>query len=213
MSRTKKLFGHKGFTLIELLVSAGLSSFILVAVLTTALMLGRMGANVQNYTEIESKARRALEMFSREARLAYAMDNGTTTAVSPLSTTQIRFYIPDSNSTNRIGTGTGSYTVIYTFSGSSLTRYGPPISDPSGTYATTTLLTNIQQISGSSYLNFYKYINSNYNYIILNPSTANATTYREAQQVEMNFVVTRTSTTVTKATNKVLSARFILRNK
>lgn len=213
MFRTKRF--SPGFTLIELLVSMGLASFILVGVLMSFLMIGRMGANVQNYTEIESKARKVLEQFSREARLAYNMDDGVSTSVafSGNSSTQVRFYIPDSNSTNRTGTSTGAYTVTYAISGSNFTRTGPPITDPTGASSTTILMTNVQQIGSTPYLNFYKHLptSTNYNTALTTPNSA--VSYLEAQQIEVNFLVYRTSTTVTKATNKVLSARFILRNK
>ncbi len=48
------------------MVSAGISAFIMAGVMSSFLMMGRTGANMRNYTELEGQARRALELFSRE---------------------------------------------------------------------------------------------------------------------------------------------------
>ena len=61
---------RRGFTLVELLISAGLAGFILTAVLTTFLFLGRSGANIQNYNDMEGQARRGLEQFAQDVRHA-----------------------------------------------------------------------------------------------------------------------------------------------
>jgi Tfp pilus assembly protein PilW len=193
-----------GFTLVEVLIGATLSSFVLAGVLSAFLMMGRMGANIQNYTEIESKARQSLELFSREVRLAYSIA-GTT-----LDSSTVTLNIPDTTS-NRTGTGSGAYTVTYTYDAvnSQLTR-----AVNSGTAVP--FITGIQLIPGSTA--FFKY------YRLLNPenfemgkgylfNSAVATIPREARQIEISFVLQRKSVTVATASNKVLSARFILRNK
>jgi prepilin-type N-terminal cleavage/methylation domain-containing protein len=207
-----KMRTQKGFTLVELIVSAGLSGIIMVGVLSCFLMLGRMGANIQNYTDMESRGRKALELFGREVRMAYDVDSGITINNTPLSATSLRLYIPDTTSTPS-GTSTGSYTVTYAFSGNNFTRNGPPVDEPSGAVTTTILMTDVQQIGANPYFNFYKHLNTFY-YDTLNPLTPKtAGSYNETKQVEVNFLVSRQSKTVTTATNKVLSARFILRNK
>ena len=45
------------------MIGAALSSFILAGVLSTFLFLGRSGANIQNYNDMESQARSALELL------------------------------------------------------------------------------------------------------------------------------------------------------
>src|SRR5690606_28949793 len=62
--------GRRGFTLVEVLISAGLSAFILAGVLSTFLFLGRSGANMQSYSDMESEARRGLELFAQDVRQA-----------------------------------------------------------------------------------------------------------------------------------------------
>jgi Tfp pilus assembly protein PilW len=62
-----------GFTLVEIMIGAALSAFVLAGVLTTFLFLSRSGANIQNYSDMESEARRALETFAEDVRQARAI--------------------------------------------------------------------------------------------------------------------------------------------
>jgi prepilin-type N-terminal cleavage/methylation domain-containing protein len=201
---------QRGFTLVEVMVGATISTFLLVGVLSTVLLMGRSSANIVNYSDIEAKARQSLEYFSREARLAYA--------VPAYNATSVTLSIPDTTSAPK-GTGTGAYTVTYAFDSVNglLTRTGPPINNPTGTSATETVLTGVQQISGTPFFNYYRYVKpTSYplgqGYIdgFSNNTAANA---REIKQVEVSFLLRKSNVTVTAATNKVLSARFILRNK
>lgn len=191
--------------MVELMVSTTLGGFIMVGVLSCFLMLGRMGSNIQNYTEMEAQGRQALELFSREVRMAYDINHTT------LSPSSVTLYIPDTSS-SRTGTGTGAYNVTYTFDSTNklFTRTGPPINDPAGATATTTLMKNVQQIGTTNFFCYYRYVNTNY----VTGFVANtASSYREVQQIEVSFLVDRQTTSVPTASNKVLSARFILRNK
>ncbi|MEI6464394.1 MAG: hypothetical protein WCQ89_06695, partial [Verrucomicrobiota bacterium] len=52
------------------MISATLGSFVLLAVLTTFLFLGRSGANLMNYSDMETQARKALELFAEDTRQA-----------------------------------------------------------------------------------------------------------------------------------------------
>jgi type II secretory pathway pseudopilin PulG len=203
---------QRGFTLVELLIGATLSGFTLAGVLSTFLLMGRTGANIRNYSEIEAKARASLEQFSREARLAYD--------VTAYSANSVTLSIPDTTST-RNGTGTGAYSVTYAFDTTNqlLTRTGPPINTPTGTVATTTLITGVQQLPGTtSFLSYYRYVKpTTYTNVgegyFTGFGTNTATSAREIKQVEVSFLLQRKEITVATATNKVLSARFILRNK
>lgn len=183
------------------MISAGLASIILTGVMSTFLMLGRTGANMQNYSDLEAQTRKALEMFSRETRMAYA--------VSSYSSTSVTLSIPDTSS-SRTALG---YQVTYTFdSGQNrFTRTGPPLDNPAGTSSTTTLVTNVQQITGRSPFNYYRFVTGGgYTNGFTSNTAANAT---EIKQIELNFAAQRQNQTVATATDKVLSARFILRNK
>ncbi len=184
------------------MISATLSTIILAAVLSTFLMILRTGANASNYSELETEARQALEMFSREVRLANSVGSG-------YSATSVTLGIPDTSSSR----AAVAYSVTYSFdtTNKQFTRTGPPIDNPSGTSTTTILVNNVQQITGVNPFNYYRYVTTG-GYVdgFRNNTAASAV---EIKQIEINFVAQRTNTTVSTATNKVLSARFILRNK
>src|SRR4051794_20797954 len=103
ISSTPRIDRRRGFTLVEVLISASLASILMAGVMSTFLMMGRSGMNLQNYTELEAQARKALELFSREVRLAYQ--------VTAYSTTSVTMSIPDTSATrNTLG-----YSVTYSF--------------------------------------------------------------------------------------------------
>lgn len=199
---------HRAYTLVEVVVASTLAALVFVAVLKSYVMMARTGANIQNYTLLEAKARKGLEMFSREARMAYSVTSGSSSSVT--------LTIPDTSS-SRTGTGTGAYTVTYFFDTSDPTngtfkRTGPPIDDPTGTSATTILASGVKTISGSTpFLNYYRYVTGGG--YATGFATNTASTLTEVKQIEISFLLQLQTSTVTAATNKVLSARFILRNK
>jgi prepilin-type N-terminal cleavage/methylation domain-containing protein len=201
----------RGFTLVEVMIGASLSSMLLAGILSTFLLMGRSSANIVNYTDIEAKARASLEQFSREVHGAYN--------VGSYSSTSVTLSIPDTTDV-RNGTGTGAYTVTYAFDTANklLTRTGPPINDPTGTSATTTMITGVEQIPGTAFLNYYKFVRpTTYPNVGEGYFTGfgnnTASSVREIKQIEVSFLLKRQNVTVATATNKVLSARFILRNK
>jgi prepilin-type N-terminal cleavage/methylation domain-containing protein len=194
---------QRGFTLSEIIIGMTISSFLMLGVLTTFLLMGRTSANIQNYSELEASARKALEFFGREVHNACDVPSWTGTSVT--------LTIPDTTDAPK-GTGTGSYTVTYAFdtTNKKLTRTVGS--------TTETLLTGVNLVTGSTaFLNYYRYV-SQTSYPLGQGyfdgfTTNTATNVRELKQIEVSFVLQRTSQTVTAATNKVLSARFILRNK
>lgn len=196
---------RRGFTLTELIVSTTISGFILAGVLAAFLMLGRTGANIRNYTEVEEKARGALERFSREARLAYQ--------VNAASATSVTLSIPDATAIrDQLG-----YKVTYTLDTVNK-RFTRTVENPPGTMQPADILIrDVEPIPGLNAFNYYKYVNpttypTGGGYF--DGFTTNvAASLPEVKQIEINFVLKRKAVTVTEATNKVLSARFILRNK
>jgi Tfp pilus assembly protein PilW len=186
-----------------MMVAAALTALVLAGVLSSFLMIGRTGVNAANYSELETQARRALEMFAEEVRMADSVG-------STLSGSSLTLGIPDSSSSRTAV----AYSVTYAYdaTNSLFTRTGPPIDDPTGAVATTTLMTGVHEISsGAGIFNYFRYVN-NTNY--QNQYTYNTTTNPvEVKQIEISFIAQRSNVTVNTATNKVLSARFILRNK
>jgi type II secretory pathway pseudopilin PulG len=187
---TRRLSRHsrRAFTLVEVMIAAGLSTMILAGVLSTFLMMGRVGANVVNYTDIEAQARTALEQFSREVRMAFD--------VSSYSDTSVTLKIPDTTA-NPTGL---AYSVTYAYDSANkqLTRDGIQ------------LITDIVAIPGTPVFTYYRRIRTGYVDGYTTNDVLNAT---EIKQLEVSFSLQKKNVTVTTASNKVLSARFILRNK
>ncbi|MSU50892.1 MAG: hypothetical protein EXS37_17685 [Opitutus sp.] len=111
-----------GFTLVEVMIGASLSSFILAGVLTAFVFLGRSGASISNYNDMESQARRALELFAQDTRQAstitwnskfsvtMVVDTGTVTysfvdEVSPAATPTCYLSRTDATGTRNMLTG------------------------------------------------------------------------------------------------------------
>jgi len=175
---------RRGFTLVELMISAALSGFLLLAVLTSFLFLGRTGANMQNYTDMEIQARRAIETFAEDVRMAKdATWNSNTsltlTVVTSSGTTDTRTYNYDATA------GTFSRTA--------------------GT-STRTLVTGIATFSFTAY-------KINTATIDLTDSSILSTAGGLTKQIQISLRAVRNTRTVADATNSVISARFILRNK
>lgn len=63
----------RGYTLLELIVASSLAGFLLLGVLTSFLFIGRSGQNLANYSDMESEARRGLEVFAQDVRQASAI--------------------------------------------------------------------------------------------------------------------------------------------
>src|SRR3954465_12895830 len=83
-SRIPELAGRRrrAFTLVEVMVASTLASFVLAAVLSTFLFMGRSGANLRNYSDMESQARRSLEAFAEDVRQASAITWNTSTDIT-----------------------------------------------------------------------------------------------------------------------------------
>lgn len=104
-----------GFTLVELMISAALSSFILAGVLSTFLFLGRSGVNVQNYSDMEGQARKALEMFAEDTRQASAITwNSNTSVTLVVNAVNIQYTYDSTAQTFSRSVGGGTATTIIT---------------------------------------------------------------------------------------------------
>ena len=193
------------------MIGAVLSSLVLAGVISTFLLMGRTGANLVNYSDAEASARNALEQFSREAHQAYSVEAG-------YSATSVTLGIPD-NTINRIPanpTANGAYRVTYTFDSVNkiLTRaVNGGTAEP--------VITGVEQIGSMPFINYYKYVTtgtnpppgSGYQDLVGTNTVAVNGNISEIRQIEFSFLIKRTSVTVATASNKVISARFILRNK
>jgi Tfp pilus assembly protein PilW len=169
-----------GFTLVEVLMGAALSGMILAGVLSTFLFLARSGMNVQNYNDMESQARKALEFFAEDVRQA--------SSISWTSTTSLTLTV-------------NTVPIVYTYDDTSKIFSRTIGSD------TKSLLTGITSFQFKGY--------SITGTEITNFSTSAALTAagKITKQLQISLEAARSNKTVVTATNTVLSARFILRNK
>lgn len=188
-SRTRSLAHRKlrardrrGFTLLELLISTALASVVLVAVLSAFLMIGRTGYNASSYSIMEAEARRALETFSIEARMA---SNVAWTSSNSVTLTVL--------------SSTSNYTVTYFYDTDTKSFYR--VLGPAGSSAgRTTLVRNVEDFAFRRFK-------------VVNGTDFVAANDLETKQLQIMLRTVRSRSTAVDATNAVLSARVILRNK
>jgi prepilin-type N-terminal cleavage/methylation domain-containing protein len=189
----KRRRASRGFTLVEVLISASISAFIMAGVLSAFLMMGRSGANAYIYTGMESESRIALEYFAEDVRMS--------NSVSWTSSTDLTLAVIRSTGGNS-STNTDSVRYYYDNTSSSpnyqcLVRVGPD--RVTGVSATKVLIHNVQ-----SDFAFSRWTNG--------ASTA-ATGNTNTSMLQLRLTIKKTAVTAVAATNLVVSARYILRNK
>ena len=162
----------------EVMVGASLATVVLAAVLSSFLFLGRSGANIRNYNDMEGQARKALELFAEDTRQASNVFWSSSTSVTLTVNT-----IP----------------VVYTFSGGSFTR--------TRNGSSTTLLTGVTTFS------FLAYTITGAAITDFSTAAARTAANNTTKQIQISLSAARTTQTVATATNIVLSARYVLRNK
>lgn len=176
----------RGFTLVELMIGSTLGAFILAAVLSTFLFMGRSGANVQNYNDMEAQARKALEVFAQDTRQA-----------SGVVWTD----------TNTVALTVGTLTVTYQYNPTAKRFARQEVVTLSGTInSTRVLVTGITSFAFSAY-------NISGNSVPISTAAERTAANGTTKQLQISLKAARSSTTVVSATNTVLSARFVLRNK
>lgn len=182
------------FTLVEVLIATALGAMLMSAVMGTVLTLSKAGFSASNYSDMEFEARRGLEIFARDVRMANNITWNTTQKI-----------------TLRIPTGVGSnaYTsYIYEYTNGSFqrTQIYPTTSTPQ------TLFSGIEPASFK--LLGYK--------ISIDPSTLSpyvvdlsnlAQASTDTKQLQLSVKLQRTRSLLAKSTGDVISARFIMRNK
>lgn len=191
MSPTNRSFNRRararGFTLVEVMIGSTISAIVLAGVLTSFLMLGRSGYNAANYSVMESEARRALETFSQEARMAnnitWNSANSVTLRVVTSGSSQLVTYAYDPSSTG------ATAKCFYRLAGAATSTAPRRI-----------LVRNVTDFA----FRRYKVVNG------VDYSAANDL---ETKQIQITLRSIRTGATTVAATNAVLSARVVLRNK
>lgn len=177
-----------GFTLVEVLIATSLSAFVMAGVLTSALMITRSGYLLNNYIDMENQARTALETIAVDARVTESVSWARTNNTSPL--TGISLVDPD------------DVTVTYTYDATAGTLTRTNGGD------VRVLISGIQSLTFSA----YKYAEPAIELVDPNSETlSDLNNVTKMIQISLSSIRTRTS--LADATNNVVSARYLLRNK
>lgn len=209
----------QGFTLVEVMIGASLASFILAGVLSSFLFLGRSGANIQAYNDMESQARKALEQFAEDVRQASSVTwNGPSDVTLIVNTQYIRYYLsatkPTGNQYAQIA-GMCFYRIPPASSAPSIPTTPPaanllingintPVARTSDTDTTCTPFFRAYTITGTE-IKSLEYASPT--------ATTLTSVANQTKQIQISLEAQRSRTTLVATTNTVLSARYILRNK
>lgn len=185
--RRSRAAAQRGFTLVEVMIASAISMAVLAGILSTFLMIGRSGYNAANYSVMESEARRALESFSEEARMANNITWNSATSV-----------------TLRVVTSTGTQLVTYAYdsstTGDTAKCFYRVLGNASSTATRLVLVRNVSEFAFRRYK-------------VINGVDYTANNDLETKQIQITLRSIRTGATTVDATNAVLSARVVLRNK
>ncbi|MEO7597794.1 MAG: prepilin-type N-terminal cleavage/methylation domain-containing protein [Opitutus sp.] len=184
------------FTLVEVMVAATIGSFVLAGVLTAFLLLTRSATNAANYSIMETQSRKALEELGQDLRMA---KDATWN-----SATSITLEIPDNyTSTSNL------VTYAYQVSGGVGQFYRMP-GAASASNAKTVLVRNVS--SDFAFSRFDR-IGAPLSSTVPGTVAAASALNIQTKRIQLYMTVRSTSKTVVAATNTILSASFILRNK
>lgn len=170
------------------MIGATLGSIVLLGVLSSFLMLGRSGARLSNYQDMESQSRKALEEFAQDVRMASAI---TTNSASSITLT-----VTDNYASNG-GQVTYAYGSV-TIGGTSYTNvfYRRP-GNTSSAAAATVLMRNVTTCTFNRYDR-------------LGAATASDSS---TKRVELSLKSSITSATTATATENAIGATYVMRNK
>jgi prepilin-type N-terminal cleavage/methylation domain-containing protein len=172
---------RRAFTLVEVMIGSTLGTIVLAGVLSTFLMLGRSGANIANYSMMETESRRGLEELSQDLRMSKS--------VTWNSAQSITLLVPDNYTST-------ANLVTYAYDSTTKDFYRMP-GIASATNPRTTL---VKSVAACTFARFNR----------LNIAT---TSPASTKRIQLTLEVRRKSQTVASASNTILSASYILRNK
>ena len=179
---------RRGFTLVEVMVAGTLGSMVLAGVLSSFLMLTRSSQRLYYYNGMEAESRRTLEEFAQDVRMASDSTYNSATSVT--------LTVPDNYGTsgNRVTYAFGNTTLnAVTYNNCFYRRPG----DASSTIAPTILVKNVTDCV------FLRYD------VLGGATTLDSATKR----IELSLRVSNTRSTLVAATDNIVSATYLLRNK
>lgn len=184
-SRTNR--SRRGFTLVEIMASTGISTIIMTGVLSSFILMGKNSFNAANYSMMEAESRRALATFTQEARMAknitWNSGNSVTLEVVNSGSTYLVTYAYDSSS-----------------SGATSKTFYRRLGNAGATGTPQILVRFVTDFAFRRYK-------------IVNGTDFTAVNDLETKQIQITLRTVRTGVTTVNATNAVLSARVVLRNK
>lgn len=160
---------------------------VMAGVLSTFVLMGRNGYNASNYSMMEAESRRALELFAQEARMA---DDVTWHSATSVTLSVV----------NPTGYSLVTYTYDATDAGATArTFYRRPGALGSGAEAQIL----VRSVSDFAFRR----------YKVVNGADFTARNDLETKQLQITLRTVRSGATTVDATNAVISARVVLRNK
>jgi hypothetical protein len=179
-----------GFTLTEVLIGVALGTLLMAGILSSFLFLARSGAALGGYNELEAHARRSIEDFAQDLRMA--------SAVNWTSNSSITLTIPDNYPT------TGGQ-VTYAFdsgpTGPTARAFYRKAGTAGSTNSPTVLARDVQTFGYEAFDR------------LDNVLTSPGTTPNAIKRVQLKMLLRKQQVTTVAQTNVVVSASFILRNK
>ena len=188
ISHAAKRSSRRGFTLAEVMIASTLSVVVMGGILSTTLMITRSGYRVEQYTDMENESRKSLDQFGQDVRMAQDVawiDANSLTLTLPVD-----------------ATSSAITTISYTYDAGARTF------SRTTSGRTTILLTGIDDCT----LMGYK-INGDPTHTSATPTDSWATISSSTKQLQLSVSSRRTQSTQVQTAQKVISARFILRNK
>lgn len=177
---------NRGFTLVEVIVAMTLSLLILGGVMGSFMMFVRSSIRLANYDEMETQATRALEFLARDARMAQEFNAELGKIVSK-SIDEITLKVPQTDGTIK--------SVVYAFVAADKTFVRTVDANPPQT-----LISNI--VSGSG------------RFLAYNLAGQEAANRFETNQIKITMTASPdTKGLYASTTKRIISARFVLRNR
>ncbi|MFI5356208.1 MAG: PilW family protein [Opitutales bacterium] len=170
--------------MMETMVAAGLAAFVLLGILQTFLFIGKTSYNASNYCVMEEQSRRAMETFGEEVRQASAITWNSSSSV-----------------TLTVPTSSGNITVNYIYDSSTSGSTAQCFYRQVGSGTPLILVRNVTAFAFERYE------------LVIGTGSNIASNDLSTKQLQMTLQTTMKGVTAAAATNAVLSARYILRNK
>lgn len=177
---------RRAFTLVELMVAAGLGAVILVGVLQTYLMIARSGLSLGDYATLEAEARRAIDTAGQDFRMA--------TSVYFNHSESVTLTVPENYTAygNQV-----TYALDNSTTGATARCFYSQPGDYSSSAPKRVLARNVTR------LEFVRY----------DRLDAETTSSSNTKRIEMRITAATSGGGRVSASNRVVAATFMLRNK